>query len=34
MAIKCVLCKKSFNTSSALRQHFVDKYKVPEMTKY
>ena len=28
--VKCVLCKKSFSTSSAVRQHFVDDHNVPE----
>ena len=28
--VKCVLCKKSFSTSSAVRQHFVDDHNIPE----
>ena len=28
--VKCVLCKKSFSTSSAVRQHFVDDHNVSE----
>ena len=31
--VKCMLCKKSFNSTSAVRQHFIDEHNVPENNK-